>query len=504
MLPESPDPGAYMVKNLQDLPEVFISTVSTSKAVSVALREGTVRRLAGRLYTSNLDEAPESIVRRNLWQIVGLLLPDAVISHRTALDGRPTAGGSLFVTGGYDRSIDLPGLRVRQVSGSGPVEGDNRFVQVLWLASPARAYLECLRIRRIRGSESPALSRDEIESRLERLVRHGGETEANALRDRARAIAPALDAERAFSEMDELIGSLLRTRAAPMATPSGRARARGEPYDSTRTGLFATLHAALLEWQVRPRPDPVVSGRAFENLAFVDAYFSNFIEGREFEIEEAAEIVFENRIPRARPEDAHDVLGTYRLVGDSRTMTRSAVAEGIEFDEFLMTLRRRHWIIMSGRAEKRPGELKQEVNRAGLTVFVAPDLARGTLRQGFEMLRSLTEPFKRAVFVMFLVAEIHPFDDGNGRLARAMMNAELVSGQQRRILIPTVYRDDYLLALRALSRQGAPDALLKMLDYAQAFTSAIDFTDLDRAIEDLRRCNAFELDTEMRLRMPPW
>ena len=91
---------------------------------------------------------------------------------------------------------------------------------------------------------------------------------------------------------------------------------------------------------------------------------------------------------------------------------------------------------------------------------------------------------------------------GNGRLARAMMNAERVSGQQRRILTPTVYRDDYLLALRALSRQGAPDALLKMLDYAQAFCAEIDFADLDQAIDALRRGNAFERDTEMRLRMP--
>lgn len=502
MLPESPDPGTYMVKNLQDLPEVFVSTVATSKAVSEAVRDGTVRRLAGRLYTTNLHDAPESIARRNLWQIVGLLLPDAVVSHRTALDGRPTVGGSLFVTGGYERVIELPGLRIRQLSGPGPVEADNRFVQTLWLASPARAYLECLRIRRVRGSESPALSRDEIERRLERLVRHGGETEANALRDRARAIAPTLDAGRAVEELDELIGSLLRTRAAPLATPSGRARAKGEPYDSARAELFAMLHAALLEWQVRPRPDLVVSGRAFENLAFIDAYFSNFIEGTEFEIEEAAEIVFENRIPRARPEDAHDVLGTYRLVGDSRAMTQSSVAEGVEFDEFLMALRRRHWIIMSGRAEKRPGELKQAANRAGLTVLMAPELVRGTLRQGFEMLRSLTEPFKRAVFVMFLVAEVHPFDDGNGRLARAMMNAELVSGQQRRVLIPTVYRDDYLLALRALSRQAVPDALVKMLDYAQAFCAALDFVHLERAIDDLRRCNAFERDTDLRLKMP--
>lgn len=493
-----------MVKNLptDDLSEVFLSQTATSRDAMAALRAGTVRRLGARLYTTNLVDPLDGVVRRNLWQIVGMLLPDSVVSHRTALEGKPTARGVLFVTGAYARVIDLPGLRIRQLKGSGPLDGDNRFVQALWLASPARAYLECLGVRRIRGPDSPALTRDEIETRLERLVRHGGEAEVNSLRDRARKIAPALGAEPAFEELEDLIGALLRTRPAPLATHAGRARARGEPYDSARTELFAALHAALLQWPARPRPDPVLSGPAFENLAFIDAYFSNFIEGTEFEVQEAAGIVFENHIPRGRPEDAHDVLGTYRVVGSATEMARSAVGEGAEFDDFVTTLRRRHGTIMSGRPEKRPGELKQEVNRAGLTVFVAPGLVRGTLRQGFEVARSLADPFKRAAFVMFLVAEVHPFDDGNGRVARAMMNAELVSGLQRRILIPTAYRDDYLLALRALSRQGVPDALVKMLEYAQAFSAAVDFTALQPAIDVLARCNAFERDPDARLRMP--
>ncbi|HEX8242082.1 MAG TPA: Fic family protein, partial [Longimicrobium sp.] len=274
-------------------------------------------------------------------------------------------------------------------------------------------------------------------------------------------------------------------------------------YDSARTELFQALHAALLEWPARNRPDPVTSGPAFQNLAFVDAYFSNFIEGTEFEIQEAVEIVFENRIPRARPQDAHDVLGTFRVVSSTREMTRSVVAEGAGFDGFVSTLKQRHASIMGGRPDKRPGELKREVNRAGLTVFVAPELVAGTLRQGWEMLRSLAEPFKRAAFLMFLVSEVHPFDDGNGRIARAMMNGELIAGGQRRIFIPTSYRDDYLLALRALSRQVVADPLIKMLDYAQAFSAAIDFSDLQGALEILRRSNAFERDTEARLRMPP-
>ena len=66
-------------------------------------------------------------------------------------------------------------------------------------------------------------------------------------------------------------------------------------------------------------------------------------------------------------------------------------------------------------------QFKGEENRAGLTVFVAPDLVPGTLAEGFALYRSQESPFERAVYMMFLVSEVHPFADGNGRIARVMM-----------------------------------------------------------------------------------
>lgn len=35
------------------------------------------------------------------------------------------------------------------------------------------------------------------------------------------------------------------------------------------------------------------------------------------------------------------------------------------------------------------------------------------------------KPFAKAVYMTFLVSEVHPFLDGHGRIARVMMNAEL-------------------------------------------------------------------------------
>ena len=238
-------------------------------------------------------------------------------------------------------------------------------------------------------------------------------------------------------------------------------------------------------------------------LAFFEAYFSNFIEGIEFAVGEAADIVFRGVIPNERPEDAHDILGTWHIVSDDREMHRTpADASALE-----ALLKARHAAIMEGRPDRRPGAFKQAENRAGATVFVAPDLVAGTLAQGFGLCRSLETPFERAVFMKFLIAEVHPFADGNGRTARTMMNAELVAAGEERIVVPTVYRANYLSALKALSQTGRPEPLIRMLDYAQRWTAAVDWRSVEETRRQLDACNAF-LDPDVadeegrRLRMP--
>ena len=83
--------------------------------------------------------------------------------------------------------------------------------------------------------------------------------------------------------------------------------------------------------------------------------------------------------------------------------------------------------VMAGRPDRSPGVFKTTQNRAGDTIFVAPELVPGTLAHGFELCRALPDAFQRAVFMMFVVSEVHPFVDGNGRVARIMMNAEFIA-----------------------------------------------------------------------------
>ena len=102
---------------------------------------------------------------------------------------------------------------------------------------------------------------------------------------------------------------------------------------------------------------------------------------------------------------------------------------------------------------------------------------------------------------MFMVSEIHPFLDGNGRIARVMMNAELVKADQTRIIIPTVYRDDYLRALRRLARQQDPLAYIKMLQRAQDFSATLKADNMEELELRLELSNAFKEHDEAKLKV---
>src|SRR3546814_17752821 len=93
----------------------------------------------------------------------------------------------------------------------------------------------------------------------------------------------------------------------------------------------------------------------------MEAYFSNFIEGTEFAIGEAVEIVFEGRIPENRPADGHDVLGTYLQLVELGQ--RSAIAT--DADTFIDEVQERHRNLMTQRPGIQPGVLKTKPNQAG-------------------------------------------------------------------------------------------------------------------------------------------
>jgi hypothetical protein len=465
-------------------PEVF--RPADAAAASRALRRGELRRLARGLYTWNLDEPAERLLRRRWIDVAALYFPGAVLVDRSAVEARPAADGSVFLDSGpepaHPSAVRLPGLVLRPRSGPGTVEGDMQF-GLLYRSGEARTALDNMRPSRARSGVARTLATAELEEWLERIARNRGEAELLRIRDEAREVAPALSAESERGRLDELIASLLGTGDSPLATEPGRARGRREPFDAARVALFESLHGALAGHIAPLRPEPADPERVF---AFFEAYFSNFIEGTEFEVDEAEEIVFGGVIPDGRPEDAHDILGTFGVLTDAQLRGR-VPAGADDFAELLRLLNRR---ILEQRPDKAPGEWKQRANRAGGTSFVAPDLVLGTLREAWRFYETLPAGFPRALFAMFAASEVHPFADGNGRVSRALLNAELSAAGQCRIVVPLSFRADYLGALRAMSRHSNPEPLLRMADRAQRWASLVDWSTMRRAVAQLEQCNA--------------
>ena len=473
------------------LQEVIFSSSdkNLSKQISKLEKVGEIRKIAPRIYTSNLIDEPEVIITKNIFTILGKLYPNSVLSHRSALEFEPTSAGHIFVTYTYTKKIKLPGITIRFMEGNGPIEGDNLFSGELFVSQQERAFLENLQVSRQQGPESKTLTLPEIEAKLEQIVHVNGEDGINRVRDNARVIAEKLGMQSEFAKLNRLISALLTTKPSKiLSSPIAMARAFGNPYDPARISLFETLFQYLKQNEFGNIPEINTDKTAFKNFAFFEAYFSNYIEGTIFELEEAKSIIKTETPIANRDEDSHDVLGTYRIVSNLKEMNLTPATH----DELLKILQYRHQILLEARKSKKPGQFKDKNNKAGDTHFVDFNLVRGTLIKGFDYYRALNNPFAKAAYIMFMISEIHPFLDGNGRIARVMMNAELVKEKQTRIIIPTVYRDDYLGALRRLTRQKDPVVYVKMLQRAQEFSYTIKANDMNEAEIHLEACNAFK------------
>ena len=468
--------------------EVLFTGAEEPSRLSRMVRRGELRRLATGVYTTNLVDPIEEVARRNWPTITSHFCPGALIADRSVPIGQPDSQGQLFVVANRVRPVQLPGLTIIPRRGPGPLPDDMPYLHGLFISSIPRALVENQRSSRsVKGRPSRTLREAELADWVDSIVRNYDEARVKKFRARAREVAEELGMMEEGGRADRMIGAALQTQKVTTASGSLAARQFGVPYDPAREPLFDSLYTAL----DRQAPMTIVAwdedAPRRETLPFWEAYFSNFIEGTEFTVDEAIGIVYRNEIPRGRPADAHDILDTYRVVADDNEMSLRP-STFAEFEELLL---RRHRLVMLGRPESRPGEYKEVPNQAGSTLFVRPELVRGTLVRGWDRLALLPSPAQRAFFATFLVAEVHPFADGNGRTARVMMNAELHAGGEMRVIVPIIYRNEYLDALRRLSRQGDADLLIRVLSFARRYTAAVDFSDTEVARRQLAATNAF-------------
>lgn len=467
----------------------FATSPSEAKALARLADAGKAQKIAPGIYAVEASLPLEKVVLLHQNEIVAHIWPGGIYCGISALTAGAPKEAKVFVAHpSPDRTtkLKLAGVTIFPIIGPGALPGDIALPGGIFISGPARKLVE-----NVTFVGQPARHRagnKVVEDVMDGFARYGGFSALTDTLQNLDVIAPAFDAK-AVEIVHVRLVALLGTHGEGVMISSPRLKARlgGGAFDAHRVELLEKLAEVLNRYAPLPRSTPDLQGRGRWS-AFFESYFSNFIEGTEFGIEEAREIAIDGKVEYARPKDAHDVTATYRLASglDDRILVPRSGEELIDI------LHYRHKLLMAARPEKNPGLFKSKVNYAGGTRFVDPELVEGTLIHGFQVINQLTDPFTRAVGIMALITECHPFDDGNGRVARLTSNAELSVAGQVRFIIPTSYRNDYLAALNGFSNQaGAGQSLISVLDFAQKWTSYVDWSDFEGACATLESCNAF-------------
>jgi len=453
-------------------------------------QEGRLRRIYHGIYTDDLDSEINKIVIQNWMEILPHIVSEGILAFSTALELKPQQykkEAIIFVISTYVKTIELPGLTIKVYKGN-----NSEFIEPimpnLFKSNIPRALLENLTV--VKGASYigvKTIGAEGVEKYLAKELRTRGEDNLNQIRDEAKQIAEELGYQKEYKKLNQIISALLSTHADENILSSNYAKAvaQKKPYDERRIQLFDELVVYLKKCILLQR-DYEYNSTAFKNLSFYESYFSNYIEGTRFLIDEAEDIVFKGIEINNRHADSHDVLSNFLLTNDYSEV--SITPRNV--DELIDILQNRHAIMMKERPEKNPGEFKTKENKAGNTTFVSPEDVLGTLWEGFERYKLLKPGIERALFMQFLISEIHPFDDGNGRLSRIMMNAELVSQSQYKIIMPNVHRDNYLNGLRLASRDKSFRTYVKVMDQAQAYTASVNWLDYGEAREKLENDDA--------------
>lgn len=476
--------------------ELIFGTGSKSQYVEIEklLKRGELKKIAPRIYTSNFRDDPAKIIQRNWLHLLSALYPSALLSHRSALELRPTTNHHLFLTHSYTKNITLPGLTLHFLAGPGKMEGDFQLYENTFCSHEAGALLENLQPSRQSDSLSKTLPQEVVEERLESVLKTRNTKGLLLIREQAHICAKALGMEKEYGRLNDLIEAFITRSPKKLVSEAAKSFVLGEPVDISRVSLFEKLYNTLCDATFPQHIDMNDTTQSFENFAFYESYFSNYIEGTRFEVEEAKQIIATQQPLPARNEESHDVLGTRKIVSGKEEMMRCPNTH----EELVQLLQDRHAILLSARKSLNPGHFKDKNNFAGNTSFVDHREVSGTLKRGFEFYKILREPFAKAIFIKLMITEIHPFSDGNGRISRIMMNAELTKAGLSKIIIPVIYREEYIETLQRVSKRENETIQRDIELYIQMMLKVWNFSKniYDNEIENMHRylekLNAFK------------
>ncbi|MEK6858171.1 MAG: Fic family protein [Nanoarchaeota archaeon] len=173
-------------------------------------------------------------------------------------------------------------------------------------------------------------------------------------------------------------------------------------------------------------------------------YNSNAIEGNRLTLRDTFFILSENQIPPgSHPKDYNEAINGKEALEFIKEYSGELTVEFIEKINLILT---------KNTGVQYPGKLRFFPVKIGGTDFVPPkpEQIKNLLEKMIKFYysnRKKIHPFVLACLIHSQFVEIHPFEDGNGRTGRTLMNLVLMKAEYPKLFIPVALRSKYYSAI---------------------------------------------------------
>ena len=195
-------------------------------------------------------------------------------------------------------------------------------------------------------------------------------------------------------------------------------------------------------------------------------YSSNALEGNSLTLTETKVLLEDGITVGGKPiRDCYEATGHARSYDYMLTLARS---DGLSITEDI--IQHLHYLFYNGIDPDRAGVYRKGQVFISGTEYVPPT-AEDVPAYMAAFVTELTEkqgrlhPVEFAAYAHRRLVYIHPFQDGNGRMARLLMNLILINRGYCIVSIPPVLRHDYIAALQQAQKAKNPsdEAFLKLI-----------------------------------------
>lgn len=212
---------------------------------------------------------------------------------------------------------------------------------------------------------------------------------------------------------------------------------------------------------LRPLPSDVV-GRVEQRLRIESNYHSNAIEGNSLTLGETRSLILHGLTAHGKSMRDHlDIEGhdeAEKAIGDAveskeelnevfiRNLHRMLLKKPYEIDAVTPDGRPTRRLISIGNYKTQPNNVRTSTGE--IYYFTAPDQVKPAMSDLIDWYRRAESqgehPIVIAATFHYRFVRIHPFDDGNGRMARLLMNMILIVHGYAVAIIPVQERNRYI------------------------------------------------------------